>query len=261
MNLDTYRRFSEHVRTWAASHPDVIGLVAVGSMAERGRMPDEWSDHDFWVVAADEAVNGIRDDQSWLPDAERIVLAYVETEHGRNVLYDDGHLIEYAVFRHDELEITRANDYRVLVDKADLEARMAAIARTSADEPVDLDTTFGRFVGQLVIGLTRYGRGELLSAESMINKWAMENLLTLLGRIAPPETKAPLDNLDPRRRFESAFPALGIRLRGAADLPATASVMVDIAEQYLSEIEANTVAVRSAVRQLIERVSDGPGAR
>ena len=234
----------------------MIGLVAVGSMAERGRRPVEWSDHDFWVVAADEAVTGIRDDQSWLPDAERIVLAYVETEHGRNVIYDDAHLIEYAVFRHDELESTKVNDYRVLVDKADLEARVAAISRTTAGEPVEADTTFGRFVGQLVIGLTRYGRGELLSAESMINKWAMENLLILLGRIVPPETEAPLDNLDPRRRFESAFPALGARLRGAADLPATASVMVDIAEQYLSEIEANTVAVRTTLRSLIARADE-----
>ena len=41
---------------------------------------------------------------------------HVETEHGRNIIYDDGHLIECAVLKLSELEITRANDYRVAVD-------------------------------------------------------------------------------------------------------------------------------------------------
>ena len=256
MDAATYRRFGEHLRSWAEAHPDVIGLVAVGSMAEQGRMPDEWSDHDFWVVTNDTAADTIRDDPSWLPDADRIVLVYAETEHGRNVIYDDGHLIEQAVFKDSELEIARANDYRVLVDKAGIEDRMVAISRSTAatQSAVDFDTTFGRFIGQLVIGLTRCGRGELLSADSMIRKWAMENLLTLLGQVSPPEKVDLLDNLDPRRRFEAAFPVLGTRLAEAPTLPETATVMLDIAEEYLSQVSTNTAPVRAAVRRLIERV-------
>jgi len=225
-------------------------------MADQGRGPDEWSDHDFWVVAQPEAVEAIRDDPSWLPDADRIILRYVETEHGRNVIYDDGHLIEFAVFKHEELEITRANVCRVLVDKADLEPRMAAIVETTAQDEIDPATIFGRFVGQMVIGLTRYGRGERLSADSMIRKWALENLLTLVGRTVAPETDAPLDNLDPRRRFEDAFPTLGARLAGAATLPETATVMIDIAEEYLAAIPSNTGAVRATLRSLIARAGE-----
>jgi len=231
-------------------------LVAVGSMADRGRSPDEWSDHDFWIVAQAEAVEAIRDDPLWLPDADRIILRYAETEHGRNVIYDDGHLIEFAVFELGELEITRANVYRVLVDKADLESRMAAIVQATVAGEVDPAATFGRFVGQLVIGLTRYGRGELLSADSMIRKWAMENLLTLLGRTVSPETDAPLDNLDPRRRFEAAFPRLAARLGGAGTLLDTASVMIELAEEYLAAIPSNTTAVRATLRSLVERAGE-----
>ncbi|MBT8191978.1 MAG: aminoglycoside 6-adenylyltransferase [Acidimicrobiia bacterium] len=255
MKPETYQRFTEHVRSWAVADPDVIGLVAVGSMAERDRSPDEWSDHDFWVVAGAEAVAAIRDDPSWLPDDDRIILVYDETEHGRNVIYDDGHLIEFAVFAHEELEITRANDYRVLVDKADLETRMAAIVRASARHDVDEATIFGRFVGQMVIGLTRYGRGELLSADSMIRKWALENLLTLIGRILPPETDTRLDNLDPRRRFEAAFPVLGERLNDAATLSGAAAVMIDIAEEHLAGVPSNTEAVRATLRNLLARAA------
>ncbi len=259
MEPATYRRFTDHLRDWAQANPDVIGLIAVGSMAERGRMPDEWSDHDFWVIAVEGAAASIRDDLSWLPDAERIVLWYAETEHGRNAVYDDGHLIEQAVFDDSELAIARANDYRVLVDKADLEARMVAIVQATATHHAlaDLETTFGRFVGQMVIGLTRCGRGEMLSADSMIRKWAMENLLTLVGRAVAPETGAPLDNLDPRRRFEAAYPSLGARLAVAATLPEAASVMIDIAEEHLAEIPSNTAAVRTTLRRLVERVRPG----
>ncbi|NNC91011.1 MAG: hypothetical protein HKN80_00825 [Acidimicrobiia bacterium] len=256
MDAADYRRFGEHLRSWAEAHPDVIGLVAVGSMAEQSRMPDEWSDHDFWVITTDAAAEAIRDDPSWLPDAERIVLFYAETEHGRNAIYDDGHLIEQAVFRDSELEVARVNDYRVLVDKATIGTRMEAIVQSTgaALAAIDLDTTFGRFIGQMVIGLTRCGRGELLSADSMIRKWALENLLSLLGQTAVPETDATLDNLDPRRRFEAAFPALSARLTDAGSLPESASAMLDIAEEYLTDVPTNTAEVRAAVRRLIERV-------
>jgi hypothetical protein len=256
VDSSSYQRFTEHIRSWADANPDVTGLVAVGSMADRGRSPDEWSDHDFWIVADAKAVAAIRDDPSWLPDPDRIILEYVETEHGRNVIYDDGHLIEFAVFAHEELEITRANEYRVLVDKADLETRMAAIVRASEEDVVDEATVFGRFVGQMVIGLTRYGRGELLSADSMIRKWALENLLTLIGWIVPAETPASLDNLDPRRRFERAFPTLAARLDVAANLPETASIMIDLAEELLDAIPTNTVTVRSTLRSLVARVGE-----
>ena len=259
MNRADYDRFTDHLQVWAEQHPEVLGLVAVGSMAGTARQPDQWSDHDFWVVATDEAAPTIREDRAWLPDADRIVLFFAETEHGRNAVYDDGHLIEQAVFGHSELEVASANDYRVLVDKADIADRMAAIvARTTGRQAeVDPNTTFGKFAAQLVIGLTRYGRGELLSADVMAKGWALGNLVDLLGRYGEPETPVPLDNLDPRRRFETAFPDLGGRLAAAtaAPIPAAATAMLDIAEAHLDGLAANTPELRTALRRLIARAS------
>ena len=124
------------------------------------------------------------------------------------------------------------------------------------EDDVDLATIFGRFVGQMVIGLTRYGRGELLSADSMIKKWAMENLLTLLGGAVAPETNALLDNLDPRRRFEAAFPTLARHLETASRGTAAdaAALMVDIAEERLLDIPGHAIEVRAMLRDLIARV-------
>ena len=56
------------------ANPEVTGLVLAGSTADRARV-DEWSDLDFLVVAAsDEAAVRMRDDLTWLPRSDRIVL-------------------------------------------------------------------------------------------------------------------------------------------------------------------------------------------
>lgn len=256
MNPARYQEFTDHLISWAERTDDVIGLVAVGSMAGGARRPDEWSDHDFWIVVTSGAA-ALRADQSWLPEAGRILLAYRETQHGTNVVYDDGHLIEYAVFEDAELEIASANSYGVLVDKADIEPRIRAIVSSTTERQHvdDLATVFGRFVGQLVIGVTRFGRGEDLSAESMVKKWALEHLLVLLAGAVEPETTVSLDNLDPRRRFEQAYPSLGRALLDASSspVPAAARTMVAVAENHLGAVPGNSAALRSTLGGLIDR--------
>lgn len=59
----------------------------------------------------------MRSTSSWLPHAERIALWFPETPHRCKAVYDDGHLVEYAVFTPDELQVARVNDYRVLLDR------------------------------------------------------------------------------------------------------------------------------------------------
>ena len=82
MDAATYRRFTDELTARAAGNSEVVGLVALGSMAGTVRAPDEWSDHDLWVVATDDAASELRDDPSWLPDPHRIVLFYQETSSG-----------------------------------------------------------------------------------------------------------------------------------------------------------------------------------
>ena len=67
MDRSTYDRFTDHVTRWAESDPRVEALVAVGSMAAVTHQPDQWSDHDFWVIVADGTEEAIRNDPSWLP--------------------------------------------------------------------------------------------------------------------------------------------------------------------------------------------------
>ena len=255
-----YDRFTRHLVGWAERTPEVIGLVALGSMANADRR-DEWSDHDFWVITGGGAAAALRCDSAWLPDADRIVGHFRETEHGRSAVYDDGHLLEYAVFDDREIEVARANDYRVLVDDGTLQARMSAMAaltiREHAETDPDGSDRFGNFAVQMVIGLTRYGRGEALSANHLIRGWAVRSLLSVLALAADAEQGDILDNLDPHRRFETAMPELGAQLGAAVEMPIPdlAEVLVDVADDHVvGSVPSATKATVDALRVLIERV-------
>jgi hypothetical protein len=255
-----YDRFEREIVAWARQHPDVIGLVATGAGARRSREPDEWSDHDLWIIARPGSAAGLRDG-SWVPEPERVVLRYRESPHGTNVIYEDGHLIEFAAFELEELSLARVNDYRVLFGDDELEMRldkMTASTGVATQESAANDGLFGRFVGRLAIGISRFGRGEYLSAGVTVRSGALDALARMITEFAPPQGSASLDNLDPFRRFELAYPQLGARLDDVLILPLleAASTMLDIADQELGErVPGFSHEAIIAVRRLIGRAS------
>lgn len=261
MDRATYKRFTDELIAWAVHDPRVIGLVALGSMADTGRTYDEWSDHDFWVITRNGDAQQIRSDPAWLPEADRIVVHFEESQHGRSAIYAEGHLVEFAVFDDAEVEIADANLYQVLFDDCDLAGRMAAIAERTASkakrDPTG-GTRLGTFLSQLVIGANRYGRGENLSANDMIRGRATRALVSLLADFAQPEAEADLDNLDPHRRFETAFPSLGAEMSTAMERspPEAAAALLAIARRELVGKVANaTPQAMDAVGAVIARAS------
>src|SRR2546430_14891643 len=131
MDRDAYGRFSERLRERLATDERVLGLVALGSMSGEPP-PDQWSDHDFFVISRPGEQERMRTELSWLPDGEEIVLAYRETAHGVKVLYRDAHLIEFAVFDPEEMSVARINRFRVLLDRGGVAERMRALPERTA---------------------------------------------------------------------------------------------------------------------------------
>src|SRR5687767_12203519 len=113
MQLEQFRAFSQSLKENLDKDNRVLGLVFLGSSAEQGRIPDVYSDHDFFVITVKGVQEDFRQNLAWLPDAENIVINYRETEHGLKVVFANGHLIEFAIFDEDELFLARVNDYRV----------------------------------------------------------------------------------------------------------------------------------------------------
>lgn len=209
MNPNQYQVFTENLKQNLESDTQVIGLVALGSMAQTHHQPDEYSDHDFFVVVQSGCQETFRQDLQWLPDRENIVLFYRETAHGLKVLYRSGHLLEFAVLDKVELHSAKVNAYRVLLDKEDLTQHLSEIEAASISQPPTDAFLIGQFLAHLLVGAGRYARGEQLSGHIFIKTYGLGDLLTLLAKHHP---NSRLDNLDPFRRFEQVFPEMGAEL-------------------------------------------------
>ena len=218
MDPSAYESVTRSLQAGLEDDSRVVGLVALGSMSGDDPAPDDFSDHDFFVVTRSGAQEAFRTGLGWLPGAERVVLVHRETEHGLKVILDDGHLLELAVFDLEELGVARANRYRVLLDRGGVAERMAEVAAKPVEAPTDR-WLCGQLLGNLLVGGGRAARGELLSARLFVAGHAAGHLLRLLARHAPAEAPVPLDDLDPFRRFEAAYPRLGAAVNSALARP------------------------------------------
>ena len=224
--LELFLQFEDQLTANLSAHPDVIGLIFVGSAADHSRF-DEWSDHDFFVVTTEGAGEALRQDLSWLPNADQVAIRPRETAHGLKVVYRDGHVLEFAVFNDSELELAGANAYLVTVDKTgNIGERMAAIAAKSAAAAakaitVEFDEAaqYELFLCQLLIGVGRARRGEALIAGEHVRSWAVGTLVGLIRHWQHPVrgTERATDNLNRLRRFEKQYPTLGIRIASAQE--------------------------------------------
>jgi Streptomycin adenylyltransferase len=238
MDAEGYERFTERLREGLAADERVLGLVALGSMARQDTQPDRWSDHDFFVIVRSGDQETFRQNLSWLPDAGDLVLSYRETAHGLKALYRDGHLLEFAVFDREELHLAKVNRYRVLLDRGGIAEAMSRVREEStkwvSNAGLGDFERFGQFLANLLVGAGRHARGEHLSGRQFLG-YALQNLVVLLAKHVPRETGHPLDDLDPLRRFERVWPALGSELEAAlqAPVPVGARGLLEVARREL----------------------------
>jgi len=246
MQRDAYDRFTERLREELSADARVLGLVALGSMSGEPPAPDEWSDHDFFVITRAGEQERMRTDLSWLADAGQIVLSYRETAHGVKALYRNAHLLEFAVFDLEELSLARVNRYRTLLDRSGIEERMRVLRERTTREVAERRPAArwlsGQFLAALLVGAGRYRRGERVGGRAQLQA-ATVHLAQLLARARSEGGQAVLDSLDPLRRFEQAYPDLGRELDDALGHPPP---------------EAALRLLRIARRELAQRVREFP---
>jgi hypothetical protein len=185
-------------------------------MADRDYAPDDWSDHDFFLISEPGEQERLRGDLRWLPRHERITFSFRETEHGLKVFYADGHMIEFAVFDVDEIALAGVNRYRVLLDRGGVEEACAAVRDRPRPQRDDAHL-FGMVLASALVAVCRGRRGEVLSAAFLVT-WGLTYLTRLLARVLPAENASVLDDFDSLRRFERAYPQLGAELAAAVRL-------------------------------------------
>lgn len=258
MNQQEYQAFSDALQRTLERDSRVRGLIAAGSMAGLSHQPDEWSDHDFWVVVEPDTLEWFHTHHEWLPDSEQIVLWFRETRDGFKVIYRSGHLLEFAVFdRQGLLRYAKVNDYRMLIDRAGLAADVARLQEeTRSDHSWASDDLglLGQFITNLLVGVGRYRRGEHLSARQLITVSSLYALLQLIPRHIPPDKPDLLDNLDPLRRVELAYPETGAAINGLLrlDLDQAALELLDLADHLLRDrLAGYPVEAVAVIRQRI----------
>ncbi|MEO0562030.1 MAG: hypothetical protein AAF125_07950 [Chloroflexota bacterium] len=258
MNPDAYHAFTQALTAKLQADDRVRGLVLLGSTAATDRQPDRWSDHDFFVITEPGDQEDFRARFDWLPDPVHIVLTVRETAHGLKVLYADGHLIEYAVFDVTEIAVARANVYSVVFDRGGVADAMRQIATSEPVKIQDPQNTMSLFLCLLVVGAGRVARGEAISGGSFIRTHALGHLLTLLATSLDAPDKAALDNLDPFRRFEQVFPAVGAEINAALLHPPieAASALLNVFERALSHTPGYPADAVTTVRELLTRADN-----
>ncbi|NKY39209.1 hypothetical protein [Cellulomonas septica] len=218
------RSFDDHTAALVAAvraHPSAAGLVLLGSAARsEAARRDEWSDHDFFVIAADGKGEEVRDVRAWLPDVERVVTVAREGAIGFAVLYDDGHLMEFAAATGAELGGATVVHHDVVIDEdGTLAALVESSGRRAADEPQpDPANDAALALVKLMVGVGRARRGEVLSGGEMVRQWAVKHLVLAIRARIPTEVR-DREAIDPARRFEAAYPQIAPRLAAALAAP------------------------------------------
>jgi lincosamide nucleotidyltransferase len=260
MNKIEYEAFTRQLTHNLTQDARVLGLVALGSMAQKSHLADEWSDHDFFVIVETGHQQAFRQQRDWLPQADSIVFSYRETEHGVKVFYAFGHLLEFAVFDAMELRLAKVNDYLVLYDRdSSIAPILAALEQrtTQNSPPPDDHYLFGQLLGHVLVGAGRYARGEKISGHVFIKHYAITDALALLAKHLEAVDKTWLDTLDPLRRFEAVYPALGAEINAllAQQTPAAGRALLQLVErEFKDRLAAFPAAALAMVYQYLDTV-------
>jgi hypothetical protein len=144
-------------------------------------------------------------------------------------------VLEFGLATLESLQQWSGYAVEVYVDKGGVADAVAGmVAKPLPEGPVDVPRALRLIMTQLLIGVGRARRGELLTAGLNIRTEAVGHLLVALTQVVPGDADR-LDSLEPRRRFEFVHPELAVRIetvirRSPED---AARGLLDLAEEQL----------------------------
>lgn len=244
-------RLDDIVRSLARSG-HALALIGLGSVGAEIDRLDEYSDLDFFVVAAPGYKQFYLSDLAWLGSIRPIAYHFFNTPDGCKLLFDDGIFCEFAVFEPRELSQAAFAKARVIWKTAEFDEAWAVPSRPIGPAaPPSTDWLIGEALTNLYVGLGRYRRGEKLSAQRFIQHYAVDRVIELAASIEE-EQAGGRDPFAGERRFEQRFPATARELATFVpgydrSVEAAAAILT-----YLETHFAVNPAMAQAIRRLIE---------
>ena len=173
------KRFNEIIQL-NQHKEEVLAFIGLGSMHDLTRL-DAYSDIDFFILVQSQQDKKIyMEDMSWL-DVHPIIFSYIETRDGLKVVYEDGILLEFAVFTMDELKLIPFQEGTIYYKKPFIEEHDLK-PQLEQSHPFNLNKTISNCLSNLYVGLLREHRGEHVAAFLMIQVYATSNLLKILDQ-------------------------------------------------------------------------------
>jgi hypothetical protein len=194
--------------------PEALALIALGSVGLETERLDAWSDLDFFVIVQPQAKARFIEQLDWLAEVHALAWHFRNTADGHKALMADGVFCEFAVFAPVELPNVGFAPGRIVWKRDEVDAAIATPARRPPPPTVDETWIVGEALSCLIVGLSRWQRGEKLSALRMVQGHALDRLLELDALRTRPPAGDPFNG---ERRVEWRQPAL------AAELPALAA--------------------------------------
>jgi hypothetical protein len=226
-----------------------LALVGLGSTGLELERLDEYSDLDFFVIVEAGQKGAYLENLDWLSAVCPIAYHFRNTDDGYKLLFEDGIFCEMAVFEPPELEAILFAPGRVVWKQSHVDASIAALKRRAVPDPKPAEWLLGEALTNLYVGLSRYRRGEKLSAARFIQQYALDRVLELVA-LGSGEELGHEDAFAPERRFELRFPETARMLpgflQGYERSPDSALAILGFLEQ---RFDVNPALVR-AIREL-----------
>lgn len=225
----------------------LLGLGSAGSEIER---MDEYSDLDFFAIVQHGQKTTFLESLDWLASIGPIAYAFMNTKDGFKVFYTDDVFLEFAVFEPAELDgIPFASEKIIWQDERFDPSILQPTQKES--KALDLEWSIGECLTNLYIGMSRYRRGEKLSAFRFIQHFAIDRILDLAQRVEA-EQPAYKDQFGNERRFEQRFPETAVLLpqlmQGYDKTPESTRAILAFLEAHF---EINQ-AIKQAILKLVD---------
>lgn len=192
----TIKQTIQELITICRNRNDVLGLIGLGSVAQPDRL-DDYSDIDFFLIVKEGKAKSMIEENSWLRSLQP-VYAFRNTVDGYKVLLNNQVFLEFAIFELAKLNDIPFRDGVILYQSPSLPLKDVDL-KTGFKPPFDPTYAFEECITNLHIGLLRLQRGEVLAAQTMIQRYAFDHWLSLsLAKI----THKDIDPFNYTRRFE-----------------------------------------------------------
>jgi lincosamide nucleotidyltransferase len=222
------------------AYPQALGLIGMGSVGLELDRLDQFSDLDFFLIVKSGSKSQFLENLSWLETEVPLDWSFRNTPDGYKVFWQDGVYGEFAIFEHQELPGVPYSPGRAHWSREGFDTAWCTSTVPLPDPPAQEDDYFiGEILSCLYVGLTRFQRGEKLSAWRFISGHAFSMILILWERVeaAKENNKQGFsDAFSIERRFETRHPdseaQISKLLRGYEDGPGSALAMLAWVEEH-----------------------------